>query len=98
MAATVVGALVALVAVVTILKVLLSTEVGENNNTGRFHRRVLQAVPVQALKIVVVVWQILIQVCAKTMIPCSIQRVCRKSDDSGRADGRTGRCREDAVL
>ena len=60
MAATATAALVALVAVVTIFKVLLSTKLEEN--IGWFHRRVLRAVPVQALKIVVVVWQILTQV------------------------------------
>lgn len=61
MAATVLVALVAVFAVVTVFKLLLSTEV-EEANIERFHRRVLRAVPVQALKIIVVVWQILTQV------------------------------------
>ncbi|CAM9420392.1 unnamed protein product, partial [Hapterophycus canaliculatus] len=60
MAATVLVALVAVFAVVTIFKFLLSTEV-EEGNVGCFRRRVLRAVPSQALKIIVVVWQILTQ-------------------------------------
>ena len=62
LAATVIAALVALAVVVAIFKFLLSTKVVEEENVGWFHRRVLRAVPVQALKIVVVVWQILTQV------------------------------------
>lgn len=65
MAATVITALVAVFTVATILKFLLSTEV-EEGNVGCFHRRVLPAVPVQALKIIVVVWQILTPVCSNT--------------------------------
>ena len=61
MAAAVIAALVAVFAVATIFKFLLSTEV-EEGNIGCFRRRVLRAVPVQALKIIVVVWQILTQV------------------------------------
>lgn len=61
LAATVIAALVAVLAVAAIVRFLLSTEV-EEENTGWFRRRVLRAVPVQALKIVVVVWQILTQV------------------------------------
>ncbi|CAB1120469.1 unnamed protein product [Ectocarpus sp. CCAP 1310/34] len=60
-AATAIAALVAVFAVATFFKFLLSTEVEEGGNIGRFRRRVLRAVPVQALKIVVVVWQILTQ-------------------------------------
>ncbi|CAN0186921.1 unnamed protein product, partial [Scytosiphon promiscuus] len=60
-AAAVIAALVAVFAVVTIFKFLLSTDVGEEGNIGSFRRRVLRAVPVQALKIIVVVWQILTQ-------------------------------------
>ena len=61
MAAAVVAALVAVFAVATVFKFLLSTDV-EEGNIGCFRRRVLRAVPVQALKIIVVVWQILTQV------------------------------------
>lgn len=61
MAAIVIAALVAVFVVVTIFKLLLSTE-NEEGNVGCFRRRVLRAVPVQALKIIVVVWQILTQV------------------------------------
>lgn len=60
-AATIIAAFVAVFAVATTIKFLLSTEHGEGN-VGCFRRRVLQAVPVQALKIIVVVWQILTQV------------------------------------
>ena len=61
-AAVVIAAIIAAVlSVVTSFNLLLSTEV-EERNTGWFHRRVLEAVPVQALKIIVVVWQILTQV------------------------------------
>ncbi|CAN0479142.1 unnamed protein product [Ectocarpus sp. 12 AP-2014] len=60
MAATVMAVIVTFLAIVTISKFLLSTEV-EERNVGCFHRRVLRAVPLQALKIIVVVWQILTQ-------------------------------------
>eukprot|EP00903_Cladosiphon_okamuranus_P012529 g11732.t1 len=60
LAATVIAALVLILAVAAIYKYLLSIEV-EEGTTGGLHRTVLRAVPVQALKIVVVVWQILIQ-------------------------------------
>eukprot|EP00903_Cladosiphon_okamuranus_P006562 g6410.t1 len=60
LAATVIAAVVAVLAVAAIFKFLLSTEV-EEEKIGWFHSRVLRAVPVQALKIVVVVWQILTQ-------------------------------------
>ncbi|CAN0089674.1 unnamed protein product [Ectocarpus fasciculatus] len=60
LAATVIAVLVALCAVVAILRYMMSTEL-EDRDAGRFHRRVLGAVPVQALKIIVVVWQILTQ-------------------------------------
>eukprot|EP00903_Cladosiphon_okamuranus_P014374 g13345.t1 len=53
-------ALVAVVAVVAIFKFLLSAE-DEERNAGCFHGRVVRAIPVQALKIIVVVWQILTQ-------------------------------------
>ncbi|CAM9614990.1 unnamed protein product [Ectocarpus sp. 12 AP-2014] len=59
-AATVVTAIVAVFAVAVIFKFLSSTE-AEEGDVGCFHRRVLRAVPVQALKIIVVVWQILTQ-------------------------------------
>lgn len=54
MAATVIAAIVTVFAIVTISKFLLSTEVEERDD-GCFHRRVLRAVPVQALNIIVVV-------------------------------------------
>lgn len=56
-----IAALVAVLAVATICKFLLTAEV-EEGNIGWFRRRVLRAIPVQALKIIVVVWQILTQV------------------------------------
>ena len=56
-----IAALVAVFAVAKMLQYLLSAEL-EERRVGWFHRRVLRAVPVQALKIVVVVWQILTQV------------------------------------
>lgn len=56
-----IAALVIVLAIVTIFRYLLSTEL-EERNYGWFHRRVLRVVPVQALKIVVVVWQIVTQV------------------------------------
>ncbi|CAM9858548.1 unnamed protein product, partial [Ectocarpus sp. 12 AP-2014] len=59
-AATVIAALAAALAVVTIFRFLVSADV-EEGNIGWFHRRVLRAVPVQAVKIIVVVWQILTQ-------------------------------------
>ncbi|CAM9792296.1 unnamed protein product, partial [Ectocarpus sp. 12 AP-2014] len=59
-AATVIAAIGTVLAIVTIFKFLLSTEV-EERDVGCFYRRVLRAVPLQALKIVVVVWQILTQ-------------------------------------
>eukprot|EP00752_Nemacystus_decipiens_P013346 g11816.t1 len=55
-----IAALVVVFAVAKTLQYLLSTEL-EERRVGWFHRRVLRAVPVQALKIVVVVWQILTQ-------------------------------------
>ena len=60
-ATAVIVALVAVLAVATICKFLLSAEV-EEGKIGWFRRRVLRAIPVQALKIIVVVWQILTQV------------------------------------
>ncbi|CAM9385517.1 unnamed protein product [Laminaria digitata] len=60
MAATVIAAIVAIFAIVTIFRYMLSTE-HEEGNFGCFHRRVVRAVPLQALKIIVVVWQILTQ-------------------------------------
>ena len=61
MAVTVIAILVAIITVVAIFNFLLTAEV-EEQNIGWFHRRVLRAVPVQAVKIVIVVWQILTQV------------------------------------
>lgn len=66
LAATIIATSVAMFAVVAIFRFLVSTEI-EERNTGCFHRRVLRAVPVQALKIVVVVWQILTQVRPKRL-------------------------------
>eukprot|EP00903_Cladosiphon_okamuranus_P017290 g15932.t1 len=60
MAATVIGALISVLAVVYFCRYVLSTELG-GEDLGCFHRQVFQAVPLQALKIVVVVWQILTQ-------------------------------------
>ncbi|CAM9790765.1 unnamed protein product [Scytosiphon promiscuus] len=60
MVVTVIAALVVVSVIVAIVKFLLSTE-REERNIGWFHRRVLPAVPVQALKIIVVPWQILTQ-------------------------------------
>ncbi|CAM9273146.1 unnamed protein product [Ectocarpus sp. 4 AP-2014] len=59
-AATIIAALVAVVVVTSIIKFLLSAEDGERG-TGGLRRRALRAVPVQAVKIIVVVWQILTQ-------------------------------------
>ncbi|CAM9570296.1 unnamed protein product, partial [Ectocarpus sp. 6 AP-2014] len=59
-ATAVIVGLAAVVAVATICKFLLSAEV-EEGNIGCCRHRVLRAVPVQALKIIVVVWQILTQ-------------------------------------
>lgn len=61
MVAAVIGALVAVLVVVLVYRFLLSAEVKEDR-IGCFHRRILRAVPLQALKIIVVVWQILTQV------------------------------------
>ncbi|CAM9749701.1 unnamed protein product [Ectocarpus sp. 4 AP-2014] len=57
-AVTIVGAVVAAIAIGVIFECMISIEV-EGDTTGCFlYRRVLRAVPVQALKIIVVVWQI----------------------------------------
>ncbi|CAN0250034.1 unnamed protein product [Scytosiphon promiscuus] len=61
MAATVIAALVIACVVVAIVRYLVSTQLGEERSTGYFRRKVLPAIPLQALKIIVVVWQILIQ-------------------------------------
>lgn len=61
MVASAIVTLVAVVAIGVIVRYLLSTEV-EGEDARCFRRRVLRAVPVQALKIVVVTWQILTQV------------------------------------
>ena len=60
-AVAVIGTLVGGLVVVLICRYVLSTELGEEK-IGFFRRRVLRAVPLQALKIIVVVWQILTQV------------------------------------
>ena len=52
--------------VAKVVQYLLSTKL-EEEEFGCFHRRVLPAVPVQALKIVVVVWQVLTQVGASAL-------------------------------
>ena len=61
MAASVLAALVATSAVVAAFRYLLSVNLDERGIDG-FHRRVLQAFPLQAFKIIIVVWQILTQV------------------------------------
>ncbi|CAN0093617.1 unnamed protein product [Ectocarpus sp. 4 AP-2014] len=63
LAAIVIVAIVAAFATVAIFKSLLSAEL-QDSNMRCFHGRVRQAVPVQALKIIVVVWQILTQFAA----------------------------------
>ncbi|CAM9114240.1 unnamed protein product [Ectocarpus sp. 8 AP-2014] len=60
MSAAVIAALLVCIAIVKFVQYLWSTELGEENVRG-FHQRVLRAVPVQALKIIVVAWQILTQ-------------------------------------
>ncbi|CAM9718324.1 unnamed protein product [Scytosiphon promiscuus] len=60
MAAIVIGALVAVLVVVSVCRYVLSAEL-EEEQIGCFRRRVLRAVPLQAVKIIVVVWQILTQ-------------------------------------
>eukprot|EP00752_Nemacystus_decipiens_P008185 g7321.t1 len=60
MIAIVIGALIVVLAVVFFCRYLLSMAL-EEEETGCFYRRVIQAVPLQAVKIVVVVWQILTQ-------------------------------------
>lgn len=62
MAATVIAALVVACVLVATVKYLVSAEQLEESDAGCFRRRILGAIPLQALKIVVVVWQILIQV------------------------------------
>ncbi|CAM9812920.1 unnamed protein product, partial [Ectocarpus sp. 6 AP-2014] len=59
-AATVIAALVSVFTIVTIFQYMLSTQ-HEEGIVGCFYRRILKAVPLQALKIIVVVWQILTQ-------------------------------------
>lgn len=61
MVATVIAALFAVFAVVTTFRYMMSGKL-EEGDMGCFHRRILRAVPVQALKIIIVVWQILTQV------------------------------------
>ncbi|CAM9790810.1 unnamed protein product [Scytosiphon promiscuus] len=60
LAATIVAALAVVSAIIAIFKLLMSNEL-EDRNIGWFNRRVLRALPVQALKIIVVMWQILTQ-------------------------------------
>ena len=66
MAATVIGAVIAVCVVVLFCRYALSAE-AEEEEIGCLHRRVLRAIPLQALKIIVVVWQILTQ--AKPRFP-----------------------------
>lgn len=66
-AATVIAAIVAVFGIVAIFRYMLTTE-HEEENVGCFHRRVVRAIPLQALKITVVVWQILTQVCARHVL------------------------------
>eukprot|EP00752_Nemacystus_decipiens_P005318 g4824.t1 len=61
MAVTVIAAVVIACVVVAIVRYLVSTRPEEERSAGCFHRRILRAIPLQALKIAVVVWQILIQ-------------------------------------
>ncbi|CAM9846642.1 unnamed protein product [Sphacelaria rigidula] len=61
MAAIVIAAFVVACVGVVIVRYLVSTPQLEERNVGCFHRRILRAIPLQALKIIVVVWQILIQ-------------------------------------
>lgn len=70
MAATVIAVLVAACAVVAIVRYLVSRPLEEEMMVGCFHSRVLRAVPLQAIKIIVVVWQILIQVCFPSKHNC----------------------------
>lgn len=67
-AAVVIGAIAAVFAIAVICQYMLSAEL-ENSKTRCFHRRVLAAVPVQALKIIVVVWQIVTQVWPSHTMP-----------------------------
>lgn len=62
-ASTVIAALVTVSATVTIFQYMLSIQ-HEEGIVGCFYRWVLRAVPLQAFKIIAVVWQILTQVCA----------------------------------
>lgn len=62
MAATAIAAIVAVLAIVAIFQYMVSTDL-QHRTTRCFHSKVLRAVPVQSLKIIVVVWQILTQVC-----------------------------------
>ncbi|CAM9486217.1 unnamed protein product [Scytosiphon promiscuus] len=59
-AVTAIAAFLAIAAIVTMLQYMLSMELAERN-IGCFNRWVFRAVPLQSLKIVVVVWQILTQ-------------------------------------
>ena len=61
MAAAIIGALIAILVTVFVCQYVLSAEVNEDE-IGCFQGRILRAVPQQALKIIVVVWQILTQV------------------------------------
>ena len=81
MAATVIAAVVATFAVVIIFKHLLSTEDGRSN-TESFYRRALRAVPIQALKIIVVVWQIVTQVRSHRACRSMVQLACTEEDIS----------------
>ncbi|CAM9817698.1 unnamed protein product, partial [Ectocarpus sp. 12 AP-2014] len=60
MAATVIGALIAVLVVVSVCRYVVSAEL-EEGEIGCFRRKVLEAVPLQAVKIIVVAWQILTQ-------------------------------------
>eukprot|EP00903_Cladosiphon_okamuranus_P018351 g16883.t1 len=61
MAATVVAALVVACVLVATVQYLVSTKQLEEGNAGCFRRKILRAIPLQGLKIIVVVWQILTQ-------------------------------------
>lgn len=67
MAATVVAGIAAISVIAAAFRYLLSVE-SEEWKIGRFHHRVLQAFPLQAFKIIVVMRQILTQVCHRALL------------------------------
>lgn len=96
MAATVIAATVAVFAIVALFRYMVSVEHGEEN-VGCFQRRIVRAIPLQALKIAVVVWQILTQVCVRQDVFAK-QEVFIKSRTNDRnsvysAEGRIVHCK-----